>query len=63
MRQRPMAHRATMLRHHSPQRLNVAVLDSPHQHNDAHRGVGATAVLIDAAELVVVQTAPKTGQT
>ena len=43
----------------SPQRLNLAVLDPLHQHYDALGGVSALAVLIDAAERVLVQTAPK----
>ena len=43
----------------SPQRLNLTVLDPLHQRNDALGCVGASAAIIDAAELVAVQTAPK----
>ena len=44
---------------HSPQGLDVALLDPLTQSRDALDDVGAAAVLIDAAERVLVQAAAK----
>ena len=45
--------------HHSPQRLDVALLHALAKCSDALDGVGALAILIETAELVLIQTAAR----
>ena len=42
---------------HTPERRHLALLEAVAQRGDALGGERATAVLVDAAELVVVQAA------
>ena len=45
--------------HHSPQRLDVALLHALAKCSDALDGVGASTILIETAELVLIQTAAR----
>ena len=45
--------------HHSPQRLDVALLYALAKCSDALDGVGASTILIETAELVLIQTAAR----